>query len=71
MKPAAMPLVVFPMRQRADEMEEYAAECRERAATVTDPHLKWTFNNLASQWEELAALRRRIDADRKTARLPQ
>jgi hypothetical protein len=58
------------MRQRTDEMEEYAAECRRRAAAVTNLYLKQLFSNLASQWEELAALHRRIEADRKAGRFP-
>jgi hypothetical protein len=58
------------MRQRCDEMEEYAAECRRRAAVAPNPYLKELYSNLASQWEELAALHRRIEADRKAACFP-
>jgi len=51
-------------------MEEYAAECRRRAAASADPYLRKIFDDLAWQWEELAALQRRLQADRRRKRLP-
>jgi len=61
---------VFPMRQPTDQLEEYAAVCRRHAAAVTDLYLRRLFSDLASQWEELASLHRRIKADRKAACFP-
>ena len=58
------------MPKRPDQMEEYATECRRRAAAVKDPALKKTFNEIARQWEELADLHRRMEADQEIPRLP-
>lgn len=53
------------MRSRPEEMEEFAEECRRRSAGSNDPYLKRLFDDMALDWEHLAALRRRIEADRK------
>jgi len=54
-----------------DQMEDYAEECRRRAAAATDRSLKNIFDELARGWKELAALRRRIIAERNSRRLPR
>ena len=59
------------MRPDPNRLDEYAAECRRRAALATDPELKSTFMNLANGWEELADLRRRMEDDRRKPKLPR
>jgi hypothetical protein len=57
------------MRPDSNQMDDYAAECRRRAALVDDPELKATFSDLALGWEELADLQRRLREERRRPKL--
>jgi len=44
--------------QKVSEYEQNAAECREKAAKMTDPHLKKQLEDMAGVWDRLASERR-------------
>jgi signal transduction protein with GAF and PtsI domain len=44
--------------QKVLEYEQNAAECRQQAAQMTDPHLKKQLEDMADIWERLARERR-------------
>jgi hypothetical protein len=46
-------------------MEAHAAACRRLADLAPDREIRLTYLELADGWQELAGLRRRMDADKK------
>ena len=55
-------------RSTPEVFEAYAAECRRMAELASDREVRITYLELADGWEELARLRRRIEADKKQKR---
>lgn len=51
-------------RPLPETMDAYAAECRRLADLASDSEMRGMFLELADRWNELAALRRRIEADK-------
>jgi hypothetical protein len=56
------------MPEKPEIFEKYAKECRGRAEAMRTPDVTRTFRELAAGWTELAALRRRLEAERRSYR---
>jgi len=58
--------------QKVSEYEQNAAECRQKAVQMTDPHLKKQLEDMAGVWDRLASERRQgvVENDPEKAQPP-